>query len=298
MRRSPASPARRALTAAVVVFVGLASALAVVQRIAVSTGECEAWAWRPHRGLPWLAVVLLPLALYELVARMRPRSAPPRTVGDGPYRQSLVDEVTAPAVRPRAHGHLRALMALVGLLLGVAASRQAVCPYALPATCQAATHRIVIVGVGEFDATLVDEVARHFRDCYGLPVTVGAPFAAPRSAWNAERNQWVAEGLIAAIEPEPDAITIGVTADDIFTNQEAWRYAFGTRDSGRRVSILSTARMRSFAGNVSTELVRKYVARTIAFEYCGLARVNDPKSVRAASLMGPNDLEAIDESVW
>lgn len=301
MRGSPASPPRRALAAAVAIFVALTATLALVQHLDLSTGECEAWAWRPLRALPWLAVVLLPVAVYELVARRRPSSTPPLTVGDGPYRQGVVDAAQAPMTRPRAHRHVRALMAFVGILLGVVASRQAVCPYGLPASCRAvpgASSRIAIVGVGAFDVQLVDDVARHFRDCYGLPVSVGAPFAAPGEAWNTDRNQWVAEGLLAAMESEPDVLTIGITSDDIFTDRESWRYAFGTRNSGRRVAILSTARMRSFAGGVSSELVRKYVARTIAFEYCGLPRVNDPKSVRATSLMGPNDLEAIDESVW
>ena len=40
------------------------------------------------------------------------------------------------------------------------------------------------------------------------------------------------------------------------------------------------------------------VAKTIALEYCGLPQVSDRRSVRYGGIMGPDDLDAIDESVW
>jgi hypothetical protein len=61
--------------------------------------------------------------------------------------------------------------------------------------------------------------------------------AAPTTAWNAKREQWIAEELLAAMpgchNADPlctaNPLYIGVTSDDIFTMREDWRYAFTVR---------------------------------------------------------------------
>lgn len=48
----------------------------------------------------------------------------------------------------------------------------------------------------------------------------------------------------------------------------------------------------------SSDRLRKMTAKTIALEDCGMAPSNDPRSVRFNGIMGPTNLDTIDESVW
>ena len=300
-----ASVTSLALATGIVVFVVAASALAAVQGVDTSsTRACVVAHWEPARGLPWALVAALPSLVYMLVvARAMRRRTPPITLGEGPYRQSVLDEPLR-GDRPRSHLYVRGLCVVLALAAGIAASRRSSCPYAVPSSCHPKTARIAIMAVGTVEHGLVDDLAKHFRDCYGLPVTVAPALEAPRAAYDAEREQWRAEALLAAMpgchdgDPLCDGstLTIGVTSDDIYTTHESWRYAFTIRDSARHTAILSTSRMSSFGR--STANVRKMVAKTIALECCDLPPVSNPRSVRYDAIMGPDALEAIDESVW
>lgn len=270
-------------------FLAAAVGVAWAQGVHTLPGECGLARWEPLRALPWLAVASVAPLVYAVVVFATRRAGGPVTVGDGPYRQSVVDPRLS-GERPRGHLYVRALLVVVALALGAVQTRRWVCPE-LPATCQPATKRIVIVGVGMYDPALTDQLVSHFRDCYELPVALGRPVEMPPSAWNADRQQWTGEDVLDAMPDDPGVLLIGVTSDDIYTRAEKWRYAFGLRNSETHKAILSTQRMPSGGP-------QKYAARMIAFEYCGLSRTSDPKSVRADSLMGPNDLDAIDETVW
>jgi hypothetical protein len=293
--------AKQALLLAVATFVLSSAALAGLQGAAAfRSRSCAVVNWEPRAVLPWLVVAALPCVLYAVVvAYAMKRRLPPVTLGEGPYRQSVLDEPTR-VDRPRSHLYVRGLLVVLALGAGVAEGRRWSCPYAVPASCRPKKARIAIMPVGTVDRRVVAEVSAHFRDCYGLPVSTldGRPL--PSEAWNAKREQWSAEALLAAIpscedgDPlcESDALIIGVTSEDIYTTKESWRYAFTMRDSARHVAILSTSRMGSTAN------VRKMVAKTIALEYCGLSQSSNTKSVRYNGILGPDNLEAIDESVW
>lgn len=304
---SPNQIAQCALLAAAVTFVVAAAALGGIQGFAfVAPRECTVVTWSLLRALPWVIVAALPALVYALVAALGARRLPSATtVGDGPYRQSVLDP-RAMRARPRAHLYLGVLLVVVSVALGVMESRRWSCPYVVPASCHPQMKSIVIRGMGTFEPSVVSALVAHFHDCYGLPATAGPPVVPPAGAFDAQRGQWTAERLLAAIpschdgDPmcEPNALVIAVTADDVYTEREDWRYAFGTRDSARHVAVFSTAHMTRLGGGTSMEDARKYAARMIAFEYCGLPRTSDPKSVRANSLMGPDDLDSIDEAVW
>ena len=303
--------ARLALVLSVGSLVLAATALALWQGVRlVPPRACAVVAWAPVRALPWLVVAALPTLVYTLVIqRALRRRPPPLTLGEGPYRQSVLDEPVR-VERPRSHLYVRGMLVLLALAAGVAESRQWSCPYAVPASCHRRTARIVIMGVGRIDPSVVDDLAKHFRDCYGLPVEVAPSLEAPMpnvdgTWWNEKRQQWSAEALLSAMpgcndgDPlcESDVLVIGVTSEDIYTTQESWRYAFTVRDSAHHRAIISTHRMGTFM-STSTENARKIVAKTIALEYCGLPQVSNPRSVRHDGIAGPDNLDAIDESVW
>jgi predicted Zn-dependent protease len=303
--------ARFALVLGVGSFVLAAAALAHWQGVPLgSSRACVVVTWAPRSGLPWLFVGALPSLVYALVIRRALRRRPPPvTLGEGPYRQSVLDE-PARVDRPRSHLYVRGLLVLLALAAGVAESRRWSCPYAVPASCRPKTSHIAIAAVGKVDDDVVEGLAKHFRDCYGLPVEVAPSIDAPMPRvagpwWNEQRQQWSAEALLSAMpgcnveDPlcERDVLVIGVTSADIYTTQESWRYAFTVRDSAHHRVIISTHRMGTFLGT-STENARKIVAKSIALEYCGLPQVTDPRSVRYNGIMGPDNLDAIDESVW
>jgi hypothetical protein len=287
----------------VLTFVFLAAAIAVAEGVEpIPSGACIVGHWELARALPWLVVAVLPAFFYGYFifrATDRRPPPPPITVGDGPYRQVEI-EVPLRIDRPRSHRYVHGVFAVLALAAGIAESRRWSCPYAVPATCRPKLSRIAIVGVGKVERGMVEEIATHFRDCYRLPVVVAPSIEAPPKAWSGARQQWTAEALLAAMpgchDGDPlctdDTLTIGITSDDIYTTQHDWRYAFTIRDSARHSAIISSARTGS------TENARKLVAKTIALEYCGLEQVESSRSVRYGSIMGPDDLDAIDESTW
>jgi predicted Zn-dependent protease len=127
--------------------------------------------------------------------------------------------------------------------------------------------------------------------------------AAPAVAWNAKRQQWTAEIVLGTMpgcsdEVAPCDLLIGVTSEEIYTTQENWRYAFTIRQPDRHVAIVSTARMTSLGSATWNARLRKVVAKTIALQYCGLPQSDDPRSVRYKRIMGPDNLDDIDEAVW
>ena len=300
-----------ALLLGVASFVLAAGGLAAVQGVDVFPSRaCVVASWVPVRGLPWVIVAALPSLVYALlVASAMRRRLPAVILGEGPYRQSVLEEPVR-MERPRSHLYLRGLLVVLALAAGVAESRRWSCPYAVPAGCRRVTARIAILGVGKVDPSVIESLAKHFRDCYGLPVVVAPPIEAPYprtdGMWfNQERQQWTAESLLSAMPGchdgappcDEEVLFIGVTGEDMYTTKEAWRYAFTVRNSARHQAILSTHRMGSFVGTAN-ENARKIVAKTIALEYCGLPQVSDPRSVRYDGIMGPDDLDAIDEARW
>jgi hypothetical protein len=296
-----AKVASQALFLAVGTFTLSAAAVAGSQGAAAfRPRSCGDHYWRLSEGLPWVVVAALPWAIYALVIgfAMR-RRQPPVTLGEGPYRQSVVEEPVR-IDRPRLHRHVLVSFVVLALVAGIVESRRLYCPYAVPESCRPKVSRIVVMGVGSVEPGLVATLASHFRDCYGLPVTVAPPIPAPEGAWSAKREQWAAEAILDALPGCQDAdplcgervLTIGITSDDLYATKENWRYAFTVRDSARHTAILSTSRMSG------AENVRKVVAKTIALEYCGLPQIDNPRSVRHNHIMGPADLDAIEESIW
>ena len=291
----------------VAAFVLGSAALGVVQGAPVfAPGACLVSELMPWRALPWLLVAAAPAIVERLVRFVASRRPLPAvTVGRGPYRQSVVGAESS-LHPPRTHHVLRVLLAILAVGLGYTQSRRWSCPYAVPSTCHPATRRIALVPIGAIAPAVVEDLARHFHDCYGLPVVVGAPVEAPSSAWNAKRQQWGAEPLLDALPgcvTNPDRgsacdeqLSIGVTNLDVYATHEDWRFAFSMRDSARHVALVSTFRMTVLGAH--SDRVSKMVAKNIALEYCGLPPTTDPHSVRFGGILGSDDLDRMNEASW
>jgi predicted Zn-dependent protease len=284
----------------------IALALAFAQGVHISgPSTCVTESHSIWRALPWLLVGALPVLSNLLIRTLATRAPQESTaVGAGPYRASVANTTTR-FYSPPAHDVVRVLTLLVALGIGAAQSRTWSCPFAVPASCHPTLDKIILVPVGNIEPAVVQGLAKHFRDCYSLPVSAGDTIAAPPSSHDPKRNQWIAENLIDAIpgcktgDPSCEhALFIGITDFDIYMSENATRFAwiFTARNDERHVEIVSTFHMASY--DAQAQRVSKVVARNIALDYCNLPISDNPRSVLSPVLGGERDLDNIDESVW
>lgn len=296
--------ARFALRLGCALFLLLSVALVAVQGFhPAAPSACVALQRSWLRGLPWLFVAVIPLAVFALVRRLakhRPRA--PIAVGEGPYRRSTVD--LTPAIHAtRAARMVLGLLALSGVGVGYLQTRQWSCALALPSACHPQMKRVAFVPLGNIDPDAVADLAKHFHDCYGLPTVVLPKLELPRAAWNAERGQWIGQALTDALPSCPKGdrtcesqLTIGVTDLDIYLKDVDWNYALSTRDPVRHTAVVSRFRMKLAGG--AGDRASKMIAKDIAIEYCALSPSENPHSVLRDSIGSVGDLDDMDESVW
>jgi predicted Zn-dependent protease len=295
-----------ALRAGVGSALTIAVIAAVVQGVRFrSPGVCVSESYSPWRAAPWALVAVVPSLVLYLVRAIAAR-APEKSiaVGVGAYRASVVTTKLEFKARP-SHDYVRGVVALLAIALGIAQTRTWSCTLSLPASCHPSLKKIVLVPVGTIDPSVVASLAKHFHDCYSLPVSVGATLVPPQTAYDEKRKQWIAENLMDAIpacktgDPlcEP-TLTIGITDYDMYmsTYAQQLNWIYTADNVARHVDIVSTFRMDLPGGHI--ERASKIVARDLALDYCGLDFKEDRKSVLGPRLGGQNDLDEMDESIW
>lgn len=171
----------------------------------------------------------------------------------------------------------------------------------MPRECQR-VGRIAFTAVEPLTTVTIEAVATRYRAVYGVPVDVlpAVPEAVARPAWNTERGQFEVSALATAVARHhrlgpPDAWVIAITDIDLFWKERQWRYSFSTWSSP--VGIVSTARTEPGEARSSSRLY-KLISRMLAETYCGLERGGPNDSLLRPTLMGLEDLDAIDETVW
>gem|GEM_PF-4512451 len=144
---------------------------------------------------------------------------------------------------------------------------------------------------------------------YGINARVISGFALPSAAWDAAREQYVAEDVVKAIAfrfPKMRAgrpqIYIALTNRDIFIRKFSWQYAFAYRDEGLGVAVISIDRMwfdyrRGFSHPVSREVMRsrlyKMMTKQVGVLYFGLPLSNNPRNVMFDAVGGPQELDVM-----
>lgn len=88
------------------------------------------------------------------------------------------------------------------------------------------TGRICFVPLGAFPSSTLESLAAHYRGKYGISIEILRPVQLDSSVMNADRQQAVAESLIAQMRrghprtaSDPQAIMIGFTEEDMYANQ-------------------------------------------------------------------------------
>ncbi len=166
---------------------------------------------------------------------------------------------------------------------------------------------MALVAVQPLRTLDIEAVAERYRRAFGLEVEVlpAVSEAAVASAFVADRRQHEAGrmmgAMLAALPAAPRAPprwVIGLTDADLFLDDRAWRFCFSSWRPN--TGIVSTARTGDGDTDTLTTAVRtsKLLTRLLAETYCGLLRGGPDDSVLRPTLMGVDDLDLIDESVW
>jgi len=169
-----------------------------------------------------------------------------------------------------------------------------------------ASGQIYLVPIGGFPPVALD----YLRDCYarrfGLDLRVLPPIPIDPSAANDQRQQLIAEPLIAELNrryanlaSRPDVVLIGFVMPDMYgLDEPSWKFEFG-QTSGRS-GVISTARFiigygQRADGNLIITRIRKMTGRYLGRLYYGLPANSNPTSLMYSELLGLEELDAMSE---
>jgi predicted Zn-dependent protease len=177
-------------------------------------------------------------------------------------------------------------------------------------SCAGEGRRVCLVPLGQVSPELVQHLIAHYQEEYGLPVTVMRPPAVPDEVVNSDRGQVSGEAIVdyflgdfPEMSLDPNAVVIGLTPLDMYTEHQNWRFAFGVKGSFTNPrGVVSTFRTDpDTIGKRNDELLftraRKMVTRYIGFLYYGLLPMPDPTSVLYESILSLDDLDRMGETL-
>jgi Zn-dependent protease with chaperone function/predicted Zn-dependent protease len=167
--------------------------------------------------------------------------------------------------------------------------------------------RVYFVPLGAFSSPSVEELVTYYHQKLGLKIETLPALSVERAVVNFERQQLIAEELVALIKrkyPElagdPGAILIGITPYDMYIRRSTWRFAFAFRDEGR-FAVVSSTRMDPVnlreppdPALLHTRL-RKMVSKNIGIMHYRLPQTTDRNSVLYGPILSLDDLDSIGE---
>ena len=177
--------------------------------------------------------------------------------------------------------------------------------------CSGTARRICFVPLGQISPQLVQHLVDHYRSQYGLTVEVLTPSAVPSGLAEPLRNQIDAStmieymgGLFPDVYADQNAVLIGLTPLDLYDSTSHFRYLFGIkRDVSDPRAVVSSFRMDpQFYGDAPDEALyfsryRKLLTKYVGLLYYGLPTSLDPKSPMYDHILGPDDLDRMQEPV-
>jgi predicted Zn-dependent protease len=194
----------------------------------------------------------------------------------------------------------QALAAVIVVAAGVMAGAQA--PTGNP--------ELYFVGIGTVPAEMVDDLAAHFRDKFGISIQTLVPLGSDRLTFDAQRSQAIADRLIQAVRfrypslaKNPRTRIIAITSSDMYMEEmrEQWAFTFSLRSDDRRMAVVSYARMDPETLGAAPDegllrsRLRKMIAKNIGIMYFGLNPNDNPRSVLFGNVLGVADLDRMTE---
>jgi archaemetzincin len=176
-------------------------------------------------------------------------------------------------------------------------------------SCEGEGRRVCLAPMGQIDPELVRQLVEYYSAQLGLEVTVLTPLAVPAEAADSKRQQVDADSLITYFGTnfrsdyyDPEAVLIGVTPLDLYDSKSHFRYVFGVKgDYGSPRAVVSTFRMNpEFYGEqpdseVTLTRFRKLLTKYIGMLYYGVPVSDDPASPMFDKILGPDDLDRMQE---
>jgi len=177
------------------------------------------------------------------------------------------------------------------------------------ASCEGAGRRICLAPLGQVPSDLVSHLVKYYRDQYGLTVTVLTPAAVPAELADPLRQQVDAPTLIeyaGSLFPDAyadsQAVLIGITPIDLYDQTSHFRYVFGVKGAFEHPkAVVSFFRMTpEFYGEAPDQQLfqsrsRKLLSKYVGLLYYGLPPSEDPQSPMFDSILGPDDLDRMEE---
>lgn len=176
-------------------------------------------------------------------------------------------------------------------------------------SCDGSSKRICLVPLGQISSTLIQRLADYYRNQYGLTVAVLAPRAVPAELANPLREQVDATALIDYMRKlsgdaasDPQAVLVGLTPVDLYDETSHFRYVFGFKETpADPKAVISTFRMNAetYGEPSNDELLfsraRKLLSKYIGLLFYDLPSSSDPTSPLYNSILGPDDLDRMQE---
>ena len=172
-------------------------------------------------------------------------------------------------------------------------------------TCMGTGKHFCLAPLGRVPPELVRDLVEYYDEEYGLRVGVLKPVAIPERMLNERRGQVNAIDLAELMEDRyprdvhsTHAIVIGLTPVDIYISTVDWRYAFGLREPQ---PVISTARMdEAFYGlpaddDLTLSRITKLLSKYVGIFYYHLEPSDDPRSPMFNDILGPADLDRMDD---
>ena len=164
---------------------------------------------------------------------------------------------------------------------------------------------VYFVPLGDFPSFEVEKLVSYYQSKYGLLPETLPHLALDSSAVNPDRQQLIAEAVIALMKrgnpklvSDPESILIGLTTQDMYIGQYDWQFTFSWRQEGR-YAVVSNARMNLGASAVTAEKLnsrlRKMVTKNIGILHYGLNPSDDPRSVLYKNVGGISELDYMGE---
>jgi predicted Zn-dependent protease len=166
---------------------------------------------------------------------------------------------------------------------------------------------VYLAGLGGFPVDIVAELADVVGAKFDIDVQVLPPSPLDWSAFDAMRDQYVAEDLVDAlqviypkvVEDKEGSAVIGLLIEDVYIRDRPdWNWAFGVRDEG--FAVVSSARMGSLDNPIApivASRLRKMVLRDVGVLYFGLPLNDDPSSVLYQDVLSVDDLDRMSEEL-
>lgn len=164
-----------------------------------------------------------------------------------------------------------------------------------------AGRSVTLVTIGSFNEPSVQLLARHLRTRLQVRVVRAAAVPVPSGSYDGSRRQYVAEKLLAQLEHSYGrGVVIGITDQDIYMVNRAYRYVFSIRD--QRASVVSSARMdpRFYGLPPDAELwysrLDKMANKMVGVLALGRRESSNPRSGLFGGILGVDDLDFMTEA--